>query len=156
MAQPSPLRSGKQTEKKERHLKYMHPSQQTSEHSQKQGQTLVERKHYGQDLHRLSALDFAKEMREYGLFENLTGQACPNQQCSSSQKSGFGAGGGSVLGGLSASSNGKIPGSDITLKDCSYRCMNCRQRFSVTHNNIYFPLLREEAMVQRDLSILVF
>ena len=130
-------KSGKQTEKKKRHQKYMHPSQQTVAYAQKQRNALVERKHAGQELHRLSALDFAKAMREYGLFEDLTGQPCQKPECSTAK--GFGAEGGSVLGGLSASYAGRIPGSDITLKDCCYRCLKCRERVPVTLGNVYFP-----------------
>ena len=137
-------KTGKQTEKKKRHQKYMHPSsQQTVAYAQKQRNALVE-------LHRLSALDFAKAMREYGLFEDLIGQPCQKPECSTAK--GFGAEGGSVLGGLSASSTGRIPGSDITLKDCCYRCLKCREGVPVTLGNVYFLPELEEVTVQRILS----
>ena len=132
------LKTGKQTEKKRIHLKYMHPSQQTVAYAQKQRHALVERKHSGQELVRLSALDFTKVMLEHGLFEDLTGKPCQKPDCST-VSSGFGAEGGSVLGSLSASSAGQIPGSDITLKDCCYRCLKCRDRVAVTHGTVYFP-----------------
>jgi hypothetical protein len=84
------LKAGKQTEKKRIHLKYMHPSQQTVAYAQKQRHALVERKHSGQELVRLSAQDFTKVTREHGLFEDLTGKPCQKPDCST-VSSGFGA-----------------------------------------------------------------
>ena len=43
-----------------------------------------------------------------------------------------------MLGSLSASSAGRVPGSDITLKDCCYRCLKRRDRVAVTHGSVYF------------------
>ena len=132
------LKAGKQTDKKKRHLKYTHPEQQTAAYAAKKRHALVERKHRGQELHRLSAFEFTKVMREYGLFEDLTGQPCQKPGCSDVNR-GFGANNGSVLGGLGASAAGRVPGSDITLRDCCYRCLKCRERVSVTEGNVYFP-----------------
>lgn len=130
----------KKSEKKQRHLKYMHPDQQTEAYANRTRLSLVERKHSGQQLHRMSALQFAQVMVEYGLLEDLTGLPCPFEDCSDKkQQKGYGFGSGSVLGGLSASSVGKSPGSEITLKDCCYRCLRCRRRVAVTANNVVFP-----------------
>ena len=130
----------KNSEKKQRHLKYMHPDQQTEAYANRTRLSLVERKHTGQQLHRMSALQFAQVMVEYGLLEDLTGVPCPYEDCSDKkQQKGYGSGGGSVLGGLSASSLGKSPGYEITLKDCCYRCLRCRRRVGVTANNVVFP-----------------
>ena len=131
----------KKSEKKQRHLKYMRPDQQTEAYANRTRLSLVERKHSGQQLHRMSALQFAQVMVEYGLLEDLTGLPCPFEDCSDKkQQKGYGFGSGSVLGGLSASSVGKSPGSEITLKDCCYRCLRCRRRrVAVTANNVVFP-----------------
>ena len=127
-------KSGKQTEKKKRHQKYMHPSsQQTVAYAQKQRNALVERKHGGQELHRLSALDFAKAMREYGLFEDLTGQPCQKPECSTAK--GFGAEGGSVLDWKIAATGAWNAGKE-----------------PVTLGNVYFLPELEEVTVQRILS----
>lgn len=124
------------TEKKRRHLKYMNPSQQTEEYATKVRATLVERKHYGQALQRMSAVEFVQAMQAYGLMEDLTGKPCPYSGCGDTKQHGFG---GRILGGLCSSSKGKSPGSDISLKDCCYRCQHCRRRVPVTHQNRLFP-----------------
>ena len=45
----------KNSEKKQRHLKYMHPDQQTEAYANRTRPSLVERKHTGQQLHRMFA-----------------------------------------------------------------------------------------------------
>lgn len=105
---------------------------------EQQRYALVESKRAGQELRRLSALDFAKAMREYGIFEDFSGKLFQKPECSTAK--GFGIEGGLFWSVSMHRPRGEFQGLISAVKDWRcYRCLKCRDRVLATLANVYFP-----------------
>ena len=95
---------------------------------------LVPQSRSGLHLKRSSPVSLTLAMLEDGVFEDLRGRPCQADTCKQ-----WGTSEDSVLGRLSSTADGRVPGNNITSKAVSYRCLRCRSRHSVTTFNPLFP-----------------